>query len=428
MPTGIAAAMLTELQGLARVHPVFELTLSGTTHRFADLPIASESQGRYEPFVQQWGIIERGISGPGDYSLQNSRTTVSVYDAKRVLQKAMGGPSSGALLDSVAKIVLRSFHVAQASHYELVDGIIADYRLTGDRTWQFVIAPDDRPLVISSNEIPTILQHDWTNLPKTSIGVDGQAVYGHHLSTGVEGATGLVNCTMIDEDNHYWYISVGTLEEVINVWRNGTLDTSNFTVSSWTTKSGALYTVIQDDLGTSTDSDTITVDVKGIEDSTTLAMITDPVEVLEDFLTNYTTVSINSTHFTETKAFLADRGHVCAKVIKSSDSPLSVLNNWCKSFKISPFWAWDWTLGIRPYNPAPSTIYLDSRHINQVKQKILSNIEGSTDRNKVVSRITTNYLFQDSTSAYAFQRRVQDPDRTLVSESESFAYGKARVS
>ena len=153
MPTGIAEAMIAELQGLARVHPVFELTLSGTTHRFASEAIASESQGRYEPFVKNWGTIERTAGESKDYALQNPRVTVDIYDKDRVIQKAIGGPSSGVVIDSVAQIILRSFNVAVGNHYTLVDGIVTDYRLTADRAWQFVSTPDDRALRFSSNNI-----------------------------------------------------------------------------------------------------------------------------------------------------------------------------------------------------------------------------------------------------------------------------------
>jgi hypothetical protein len=377
MATGIAAAMLTELQGLARVHPVFELTLSGTTHRFASQPIASESQGAYEPFVTNWGIIERSAGAARDYSLQNPRTTVDIYDQDRVLQKAIGGPSSGAIIDSTAKIILRSFNVAQASHYTLVDGIVADYRLAGNRLCQFVLTPDDRALRVSGNEIPTILPHDWPRAPDASYGTDGQAVYGEHHSTAIEGATGLINCTMIDEDNNYWYVSIGSVSDVVNVWRNGTLATSDFTLSTWTLSTGVV-SVIKDDTDTSTSSDTITADVDGTEETTNWTMITDPIEVLEDFFSNYTSVSTNATHLAETQNFLSDRGHVCAKVVKSSDKPLDVLNDICKSYKVAPMWSWDWTLGIRPFNPAPSTIYVDSRHIHQ--RKALSEIQGKNHR------------------------------------------------
>jgi len=446
MATGIASAMLTELQGLGRVFPVFELTVGGTTYRFAEGPIASESQGRYEPFVESWGIIDRGVDLRG-YSLLSSDTEVIIYDKDRVFQKLIGGPGGGAIIGATAKIVLRSYNVVAASHYTIFDGVASDYKLLGDHIWQFTLTPDDLSLRASGNKIPTLASADWfSELPAASVGADGQIVYGEHISSGVEGATGMVNCTIVYDSGSasWWYVSIGVVEEVIAVWRNGTLATSDFDLNEAWTINGAIYSLIKDTTGTSTEDDTITIDVKGVEDNGlgTGTLITDPIDMIQHFLVNFVFGSyptgsssgewlsvsgkpINTTHLGETKTFLSDRNHRCAKVITSSDNPLTVLNDFCSDYKINPFWSWDWDLGIRALDPAAS-IYSDTQ-IVQVKHKILSELRGQTDSSKIISRIVGDYLYREAANAFAYQRRVEDPDRTLISTADSFAYGESKI-
>jgi len=443
MSTGIAADMLTELRGKARVFPTLDLTLAGTTYRFASEPIASESQGRYEPFVQRWGIIERGIDLHG-YALQNPRITVVVYDRDGVIRETTGGPASGAVMDSDADIVLRSYYVPAVSHYTIVDGVVADYPLIGDHLYQYVITPDDRALHADSNNIPTLVNADWfSGLPSSSRGMDGQIVYGEHISSAIEGATGMVNCTMVYDTGtySYWYVSIGAVDEVIAVWRNSTLATSDFSLSESWTINGATISLIRDTTGTSVETDAITVDVRGVKDNDGV-MISNPVDMVKHFFDQfvfgaYPTGStagawlassgmFNSTHLAETSSFLSNRNHTCAKVITSSERPIDVLNNWCESHKCNPFWSWDWKLGLRILNPAVESTYTD-HHIKQVDGKILSPLTMRPDRNRVISQIVGDYLYKESSSSFAFQKRIADPDRTLISVPDSFAYGESKA-
>lgn len=451
----MSAALAAEIKENRPLHATFDLALD-QNYKFANGPVASDSAGMYLDRVKSWGSWERSIDLDG-HSLIIPTTSIVVEDIDRVLQKAIGGPSSRNVTGAASQIFWRSFDVDAADHYNVVDGLVSDWRKPGDRLFFFLVAPDVVSLTAETNHIRKYSDVEWPNIPKENIGLDGQVVYGQHRSAGIEGQTGMVKCTMVDEINLLWDASVGKLFDntaaVKQIWHNGDDETANFTVQE-ILRANKWHTVLRDDRSGGAEAvatDTITIDVDGVEtngDGSSGAFITDPIEVLSHFLANFvyndweavspptpigrwhnafTQAPLDQATFDETSAFLVDRGYETGRVLKSSDDPLSILTELCESVKVYPAYMSNLKLGMRAINHA-RTPYTDTNHLRQdlgeARSELLENSLSSMQK----TRIFVNHLLRAADGTFFRHRRVEDSRRSIIiAKDQDFPFGKAKV-
>lgn len=451
--------MLAEFQGQQRVHPVFEITLGGKEFRFSDRAVASDSKGTYLPHIEKdgWGTFER-IGDDDSFNLTTSRSTVTVLDESRELQKELGGKSKGAVRDSVAKCFYRSDFVPAADHWRFFNGVCADWRIAGDRKYQFVLEPDQKS-IDSNLQINTINQSLFSSMPLKFIGRDGQVVYGTHNSGGVTGATGMIKAIPIEpinisaSDPSVWFCSWGWLEEITNVWVGGTLvNSSNVTLQPINqATSGLAYAKFILDAGeVSSEDDVVTFDAIGLHDNFTPPagnLISNPAAFIRHVLSNFVfgrgallavgaswqdedDVPVASAIFDRAATFFSIRGMETAKVLTSSDTGRSVFNGWCGggNFRAVPFYTDEYKIGAIPNDPSEITIYKDADHIAQRRGDALGELSQDTSGRSRVTDITVNYILNDATSTLAKQNRSSDLSiATQVGESVDLLFGKSRL-
>lgn len=428
--SSLPAAMLTELQGQARVHFTMDLTLGSTTYKFAKYPIVSEANGEYYPYVQKFGSVTRTSSFPS-FGLSNVRTTVDIFDEDRDLQKAIGGARNGMIVGSACNIVLRSFYVAEASHYTVLPGIVKDYRLMGDRKWQFVIGVDDR-ILDSTFNIPHVKIDIWKNM-EADLETDGRIYFGKWESTGVTGSSGMVECILVDPEQGLWYVSYGSMDEVKNIYVDGTSDT-NFTVLGTRVdgtapylKLGRPYTLIQDTNSTLRDStNTVTCDVIGPElqgdGSGDTSVLTGPADmfriimatfVYNDWPIGATQVNagkyaffgrtsspantpVDDTTVDAVQDWFDDFSIRGAIKLTSNQTPRSFIQTWSETFQIQVGWNSNFDLALILINP----FLRDVHESDFIKEEDIQGISMTTLYDETLSRIDVNYLIDDTTGQF----------------------------
>ena len=454
--------MLTELQGKARVHWVFELTLGSTIHLFAEEAVASKSQGVYLPFVKSMGEISVGLGLPG-FGLDQPRSTVQIFDAERVLQKALGGPQAGKALDSTAKLILRSDDVALGSHYTVMDGVVKQFTMPKERTYEFVVGTDERQLQ-SNVKIPRLSLAHWPSIPEANRDSLGQMLFGRWLSPGVPDATGMVECTLVDTENSYWYVSYGTMDEVPQIFVDGVSDTDWTVIGSRVDGvaflvNGKPYTIIQDTAGTKrTTANTVTCDVHGPEErgdgSATNATMTAPALMLQTIIANLVynewpvnasassvgfrffdesgspgsgiASPVNATAITTADGFFSDLNHTASIRLDSDTKASDVIDTWAKSFRVPVAWNTDFNiapyfLDFHPRDIYPSTFIRQDEH--QVKSISMSNWG-----DEVRSRHAVSYILNAAAGEFGKQLIAEDAAvQKVVEEALEFTYGPAEV-
>ena len=451
MPSGISAAMLQEVkEHPERVFATFELDLDGTTHKFSDEYVKSNGSGMYLKKVSGWDDFERPAFGSG-YNLEGASGGVQIEDDDEVLGKAIGGGARMAMVHAKARGYWRSDSVDHADHYKFFDGRVIDWRIAKSRTYDFELGPDTLCLESEENNIPRISATDWPNAPEKIIasgGSPGQVVYGKHRSAGNAGSAGMVPTVPVDKLNNYWYVSIGKIIQanVITVYRNGD-ETSDFTVE-WILRNGTFYTVLKHTPNTADqESDTVTVDMNGVDgngDGESGFDVKNPIDGISHFLTNFvfnayptgtadgeiwldvSSAPIDESLFDVAGAFFSNRGYEIARVLKTTDRGIDVLNGFCEEMKVSPFWSSNWTLGILPMEHGK----LELNTPRLVRMEDLRGEPQSAPRTgELVNHLSTRYL--RDTAANALRQgpiRIVNSKRTpIISKSFDLEWLRASV-
>jgi hypothetical protein len=446
MGTGLAANMLTELQGQSRVVPTLKLTLAGTDYLFAGDAVASASQGQYKRCIPPggWGELVRTVGGR-ENALSSASMNVTIKDLDRTLSKVIGGAARGTVVGSTASVDLRSQHVASGDHYQIFSGVIDDYGLVGDLLWRFILRGEDSDRLSAANNIPTINAIDFPNAPTASLGLPMQVVYGRHVSDAVTDATGMVSTICVDSTNDWFLVSYCVLNAFHAAWRDGVYATADFVMEDKSIN-GRYYTIVRDTAGTSTATSEITVDVDGLDTSGEAigTLIDNPATQLEHFLTNFVfgfypddslgayawlsagDYPINETHFTTSEGFFNDRDIVGSIVIDSNDKAIDIINKFCLEYQMYPFWSWDWKVAVLPNDYAELDIYNPTANIRHEHAR--SKLTSKPLTKEVVNRITVDYLLNDATGELTKQNRIVDANRTpIISSSRDFTWDKGYV-
>lgn len=449
MATGLSTAMRTELQGLSRVVPVFEITLDGTIYKFAQDPVASASAGMYKRRIAKggWGQLVR-TAGGRDMALKTSQMSVTIHDIDRTISKVIAGPASGTVLNATGNVYLRSAYVDSVDHYTLFTGVVADYVYLGDLLWKFILRPTNESILNRENNIPTILEADFANAPAASLGLGMQVIYGRHHGEGVSGATGMVPTVCVDSTNDWFLVSYGRVKTLYRTYRDGAEATDDF-VLEYKNANGKYVSIVRDTAGTSTATSEITCDLDGIETvgDGSGTLITNPATQLEHYLTNFAfgnwptgtpattspqdwllvaSFPIAEANFTETEGFLSDRNLEGSKIVASGEKSVDVINAFCKEYQVSPMWSSGWEIGVRPIPISNTSIYLSNAHIRP--EHVLAKVTAKPLINEMVNRVTVNYLYNEAEAEYTKQRRVADPARTpILNDTQNNEWDRSHI-
>ena len=447
MPTGISDALLTELQIGRTVAPVLELSDGDTTLKFADEAVVSRSRGQYQKRIIAggWGNIVRSANSRNN-TLQSAETSVALFDHDHVLGKWFAGPRGGTFVDLDANILLVSDHVDADDHYEIFDGVVSDYRGPGDLLYRLTLSPKNEQVLRNENILPEITAPDFPNAPTAVLGLPAQAVYGKYNSQGVFDAAGMIPTICVDSGNSWFLVAFGRLmKATLKVWKNGNDDTNNWVIE-WKTQNGRHYTIVRDITSTANSADTVQVDLWGYEsngDGSSGTIISEGSDQIVHFLTNFVFGNypngstslygwlssagkpINISYFAETGTFLSERDHEASRVIHSEVKGIKTLEEWCKSFNLTPFWSWDWKIGVRP-NDHTKLDLGGTVHVRQ--EHALGPLTWKPQIRGQKNMINVNFLLNEAAGEFAENHRLCDSRRSpLLKETKSFEWGRSEL-
>lgn len=390
MPTSIPAVMAAEQTNHPdRCYSTFEVDLNGTMFRWSDRYVASTSAGMYKKRIA-WSPFSRKSAGR-TFSFVGPSASIDIVDDDQELGKILGGQLRGYLLNASCSGYTRSDEIPAASHYNFFTGKVRDWALTGPRRYRFDLSANTLPLESLENAIPKITSTDWPNAPEKIIksgDFPGQVVYGRHKSGGIAGSFGLVEAIPVDNGlNQEWYVSLGILDNAasglnpIRIYRQAGGSGDFVEEVDWTVVhrvvNGRSYTLIAHNTAAANlEEDVVRVDCDGIEtngNGDTGTLITSPSIAIQHFLNNFiynswptgagtTTMSsglvvpswftssndVDATQITAalTNGFFANHtDHTAARVVKSTDRGIDVLNDLGQSFGINFFITSNWKIG-----------------------------------------------------------------------------------
>jgi len=448
---GLSASMLSELQGLARVVPVFELDLGGETLQFANPPVTSGSTGLYKPYLTEMSGFGREANA-ADFTLQIPSPSVTIFDRDRKLQKAIGGPQKARIRNATARAYFVS-SVAGVTRWKFFDGVVSDYQLSRDRVYRFSLFPARTEPLFGQPKIPFHGPPDFPTAPKDFIGLPHHIVYGKLASAGITGAAGMVAALPAVEDANGdcvdWVLAYGqlTIQRIYRTITNElTEDTPNW--AFYTLERGLHRYQMGRYTGGGTKpkpDDDVRVDCQGLFADAPVSGITAPFEnpaaCMRNFLAHFvygdgdvrdgvawtseSGLPIASSIWDRAEAYFDDRAHVMAKVIQAGEKAIDVFNDWCKAWNAAPFFTDAWAIAAMPEDEAETDIYLDDRHVSQSLHHALSDLRMETSRSQPLSEIQINYLLDEAEGSLTQSRTVTDPAATnTVRDTFDFEWGE----
>lgn len=412
----LSATMLAELQSRSMAaYPLLEVSLPGGTKRVSHVPVASVSQGFYEPIVLRWDTLRRGVA-ERTCGLEDTDFSVDIDDTTREFSNLVAGASGYSIRGSAATLKIASPNVPQADWFTLFSGVLNAYEQLRPLVWTWRFTPNDLAL---KRPFPktAISQADWPNAHKDARGLYPNLVYGK-LSTNGEG--GAVTCPLVDITGVRYMVCAGRAKAVDAVFVDGEIVTTGYSVT-YASVNGRIYTLIVFTAARE-DGAVVTADVRGYESvgDGSGTLIENPAEQLQHLLVNWvwgdyktgawlsaSTAPIDTTLFATAASFLSARGHKGSRVLggqPSAQTGLNALEEWCRSHQCQPFWRNSGQLAIRFEDPAATpypTSTLDDDRFFRMAQLVY-------DARDLVDRVTVQYLYDHVAGQYTQVLEVRD--------------------
>ncbi len=437
-----------------RVYETLNFTIAGTTLNYADVKggVIRNDAGIFLPGIISRGAIPRKLGWPS-YGLSEARVTFRIYDEDRSIQELIGGPGQGEAKGSSIQLWWRSDNVSSANHFNVIDGIIKDFRMPAERTYEFVVGVNDAPLK-SKLKIPRLTADIWPRIPNANLGV-GSVYFGNWKSTGVPGANGMVQATLVNEDTGLWYVAYGVARDVFNIQVNGTADSDfkvlgSFFSTSVEIHAGRPYTVLQDLASPlRTTADTVTCDLVGPSKNGNFqatSSLVEPAFMLRIILSNFvyndwpidtisafpwygigqdpnTPMNFNSNDTADTE-FFEPYGIEASILVTSDDTGIGVIKTWAESFRCPV--GWD-----IPFEIVTTPIKINERDVYPSEKitKFLRDSKKPTEQTKgsdVITAHRTTYIFNSADGNFVKQQI--DGNRFSNEKVETdyeFTYGPA---
>lgn len=388
----------------------------------------------YEPRVARggWSGFARGFDSAAS-NLARIETTVEVADTDNKLR--------GCLEDANQRN-------SEASFYWVVPGNSADYALRGIfilDAWEYRpgsvllrFKSDDRalrtyiPLVsILPSEFPYATAEGKSAFPAI--------IYGSHDSAGLSGK-GMVPTLPVHwvENTSAWYcVCLGQAKEVKAVYVNDTKKLADtYTIDYSYSIGGKSFTLVQfaGDTNTPEETDRVTVDVYGYEDTGNTGadiippsgtMISNPVQQMSHFLSNHaagwksgawnTTGSlVDPTSWAAVADFVSKRSLEGARYIGGGTEQrqvIDILDEWLDTFGLRGYWLANGTLGIATISaewPGYRTEGTDPPLLQDIHE-LGETFSYVLDSSKLTDRYTASYLYDDVQTKYWGTLDVEDP-------------------
>ena len=444
-----ASAEIRAAVKAGRAHPVIELILDGTLHKFAAHGVCSLSKGRYVPDVRDIGDVSQ-MANPTEGTLEVPTFDFSIYDSQRVLQMLFGGPLRGAVKNSPIERWWRSFDVAEANHFRRFAGVIKNYEVE-DRLFRFQARADvsgfERPVAI-----PNVPEEDWPDAPESTKGAPLWVVLGDHSSAGITESHGMIKClpAVLGADGETcdtWIAALAANKAIPNVYIGEDLRTTDFAASQ-VLRARNYYHIVTYTGGNPhpTKDDDVRVDIQGLttDPDGGGALIENPAAQMRLFLAVFgygagdvrplasweseTGKPIDSdvwdameTSFTE----LAWKGTLVAY---AGQTLREIFEGWCQSYTAGPYFTDAGGLAASVRNPGVRQIFYPDQLVSQKLGHVApqTKLAITTQRQEQVTDIELGYLMDEARQQFARSGLVAWRKSGITPSSEPFdlRYGK----
>jgi hypothetical protein len=423
--------MFTELSkgitspGAPEVYRIFELTApDATTKRWATSGLASAARGLVEGRVESVSGVSRSID-PLTPNVQITEVSVGILDTDRTFAALVHNYRSS-LRRSVAKLVLISPNVADASAFTQFSGILEDWTQDSPFRWTLRLRLDDRPLARGIMPKPgwAIAETEWPNAHADAVGKFPAIVYGIHDSRGTTAA-GMLPTLYVDTSGFRYLVSVGHISSVDRVYKDNIEVVSGWAITK-VKINGKLYTLV--DFTSTQGSSVITVDAQGLTSATdgTGTVYTNPSDQLKHLLVNFgfgnwrsesswvsdSSYPVSTTLFSAFATYCTDMGFEGSMYIGTDgaqENVLEVVQQWCESWDAKLVATNDGKFGpVFLDHRAPSSLYFDAPWIRDPQALSFGAAYSAMD---AVREINLTYCHNEAQGKNLLSLKVADLSR-----------------
>ena len=419
----LSSAFRTEAQrSLPQLYTVLELTAPSGTVRLAPASVASTVGGQYSARIVSSGAAVQAIdlSSP---RLNDMTVSVSIADTDRTFAK-LHATYRNTLRGSAVKMRVLSDNVPDADSMTCFVGLLDSYQMTGESQWELSLRTDD--IALANTDIPRVAinRGDWPNAHADALGLAAPIVYGEHDSVDLSNK-GMVPCYCVDTVAFKYAVSLGLMRAIRAVYKDGVKQTTGWS-ATFETVSGRTWTIID---FTSTMGDAaITADVEGLSSvyDGSGDLISNPARQIEHLLRCFvwdnwssgaypTATKIDPASFALVCDTLAARGHRGGlRLGGTRERAMVVLERWCQTFGVYPYWTYAGTIGLGMLDWAPPATYPDFL----LPETACRALALPFDASQLTREIALRYCYDSAVEQYMFDRKVQDlsvSERTSVS-------------
>ncbi|MHC4687988.1 MAG: hypothetical protein ACYTEW_27360 [Planctomycetota bacterium] len=357
---------------------VLEFTVSGTTYRFSDQPVASLSQGMFKPQVLDWGGSLVEAADDRNSSVEASALSVTIADHDDALSNLFFGVNRRAVFNSTAKVYLAYSDIAFADWFTCFTGRIATKDLIEPKVWRIGLRFDDSALAADTADflLPAVDEKTHPTAPDDSLGKEIPLIYGKREwdGTNQRGDIEAFYCSTdgdlaLANKPHRYVVCLGHICRIVDIYADSTISSPILNQDYFKTERNGIYFT---EVGFDSPQTTNDPPVGTITES---FLITNPAKQIEHFLLNfvynrwrggsgenyYTTgklgvAPIDSTSVTTLETFFDDRG-VIGSVVLRSGAVLQILNSWLEQNFCAAWWNEEGKLQFGVRSPYDSDIY-----------------------------------------------------------------------
>lgn len=402
---------------------LFNLSLPGTTLRYAWGAIAVPGLAQYDANVLSVGNLSRGAADRAG-GIEAVEEDFEIDDTGGAFAGALYGAQGHLVRGSAITQVLGSPNVPRAQWFTVAAGVIDAYQMVSRNRWKLTLRPNDLPLRKSVPKVG-IFQADWPNADQAVYAQYGPLLYGKHDSslTTKKGAIPLV---YVDTTIFRYLVCWGRAKSVDGVYVDGVKQVSGFT-TSYQDIGGRTCTVVTftSDQGTKV----ITADAQGYETvgDGTGPLIETPTDVIRHWLTNWvyndfkgaggaprwfasSAAPIDQTTWDLAAVVFARSVSKCARRLFGEQRlGYAVFNEWCESWQPRTFWTNAGLIGCRAEDNAPLALYRDEIAGWIRSDRVPFDPTLTPDWESLNDRINVNYHFQEAAGKALYSMELRDP-------------------
>lgn len=412
----LSATLKTALQS-ENAMPLWLLTVAfpSGTKRYGWPGYASPTNGLYDARLLGVPPVARR-AGEFGHSMEGLEFDVQVEDVDGTISAIVKGAYANALWGQVAvTLQVGEPSVAVGSWLTEFSGYLVGARMPRPRVWALTVRASDAG--INSTQVPRILTNaqDFGSCPADNLAKVVPLLYGVHDSDGIggEGALGLMRVGA-DTSAYRYLICLGRAKSLQRVFVGGVVQTSGYSLE-YIERNGRVFSVVKFTSDPGVDA-VVTADATGYEATGdgTGATITGAAACLQHLLANFvfanhqgkanwnsaSSYAIDTTKFTAADTFLTARAQTPGRVIKEQTTGLALVQEWCETFELYPFWTADGKVAVAALADPGGFAYLSDPWIRWEQDCAGEDFALTYEDNGIEDALEVSYAYQGVDGAY----------------------------